>query len=69
MSKVMSTIKCKNNVTKVDKTSWQAALEDAERGLEKALREVAEWKQAVRVCRERVRTGAPWPQEKTGTAA
>jgi hypothetical protein len=69
MSKMMSTIKCKNNVTKVDKNGWQAALEDAERGLEKALREVAEWKQAVRVCRERVKSAAPWPEEKAGTAA
>lgn len=44
-----------------DNQNWQSALEDAEKGLENALRDVAQWKQTVRICRERVRAGAPWP--------
>lgn len=72
MSKTNVNKKVYNNVQNISdckQTGWNEALQDAERQLEAAENEVAQWKATVRICRERVRTGAPWPDEKAGTTA
>ena len=40
---------------------WKLALTDAEIGLEKATRDVAQWRAAIAVIRKRIKTSAPWP--------
>ena len=44
--------------------SWNQALADSESELRKARREVAQWEYIVRVCREKIKKGIPWPREQ-----
>jgi hypothetical protein len=41
--------------------SWEGALADAEQQLVNAQRQIMEWKAVVRICRERIKRGVPWP--------
>jgi hypothetical protein len=42
------------------------ALEDARVGLEKAQRDVSQWKGAIAVIRRKINAGAPWPEQLDG---
>jgi hypothetical protein len=43
--------------------SWEEALRDAEENLQKASRELADWKAVVAICRKNVAHGKPWPTQ------
>jgi hypothetical protein len=40
---------------------WSEALSDAQKGFHQAQHNLAKWRAAIRVIRERVAAGAPWP--------
>ena len=52
------------NVNKTDKKKnggWKEALADAEQGIEKATKELADWKAVAAICRKRIAQNAKWP--------
>jgi len=57
----MSTDNVKNDVTN-DGTKWVTVLADAQAGLERAQRDVRQWKGTIAVIRKRIKDGSRWPQ-------
>jgi hypothetical protein len=49
------------NVTNDVTNNWRAALQDAQKELDKAERLVASWKATIQTCRKRIAENAPWP--------
>jgi hypothetical protein len=45
------------------KLGWKMALRDAEEGIKRASRELADWKAVAAICRRRVAQRAAWPGE------
>jgi len=48
--------------------NWEEALKDAETAIQKANRELADWKATAAICRRMVAKGKPWPGAQPSAA-
>ena len=64
----MVTANVKKTVTKdvtLTVSKWREALQDASTALDKAKKDVAQWKGTIAVIQRKIKSGAAWPGEQT----